>query len=443
MRKLSRKLVLAILVTSLFGVLLVAALVRWQTQQQFDQLTIEEGRAEFLSKVQSYYREHGRWQGVAGGFQRPDPGSGQAPPPFLLVNNRGRVLLGAAGFGPGSQGPQQGTHKSTPIEIDGEIVGQVVTIDQPAPRSTAGDQFLESVDTAVLGAAGAALLVGLVISLILGRTLTRPIGELTLAARRIADGHYEQQVDVRSQDEIGELAAAFNQMSAELARANQSRRQMTADIAHELRTPLTVIHGHLEGLQDGVLKPSPERFSVLYDEAEQLLRLVEDLRLLSLADSGALQLTRRPVDIAELLEKSAAAFQPRAETVEIDLTVASTPGLPTVTLDPQRIDQVLGNLIQNALRYTPAGGNINLRAMQVGNQLEISVEDNGRGIPAEQLEHIFERFYRGEASRHSEGGQSGLGLAIVRSIVAAHGGRIRAESVVGQGTKIQFSLPLG
>jgi signal transduction histidine kinase len=233
-------------------------------------------------------------------------------------------------------------------------------------------------------------------------------------------------------------------MSADLSHADEVQRQMTADIAHELRSPLTVITGYLEGLRDGVIKPSPARFAALYDEAQQLTRLVEDLRTLSLADAGRLSLARQRIAAAALLARVVAALAHRAAQAGIELQICpGDAGTPDVDVDPERILQVLANLVSNALRHTPAGGAITLSATRHDASVLIQVADTGQGIPADVLPHVFERFYRGEASRSQQGEESGLGLAIARSIVEIHGGTIAAASAgPGQGASFTVRLPV-
>jgi signal transduction histidine kinase len=245
------------------------------------------------------------------------------------------------------------------------------------------------------------------------------------------------------QEELGELAAAFNQMSADLARANKLRRQMTANIAHDLRTPLSVIAGYTEALRDGVLQPLPETFQTLHQEAEHLSLLVKDLRTLSLADAGELKLTRQLVHPHELLERMAAAYLPKAQELEVTLQVTAQANVPPVNVDPERMVQVLGNLVSNALRYTPAGGQISLAAAQRGNNVLLTVQDNGVGIAPDELPRIFDRFYRGDEARQASEGESGLGLAIAKSLVELHGGTITVESALGEGATFTIFLPVG
>jgi len=227
--------------------------------------------------------------------------------------------------------------------------------------------------------------IALLLSLVLARTLTQPARALTSAIRAMAQGKLDVAVPVRSRDELGQLTTAFNQMSADLARANQARRQMTADIAHDLRTPLSVIKGYCEGLRDGVLKPAPNTFQTMYQEAEHLSLLVEDLRTLSLADAGELKLARKRVSARELLERAAAAHQLRAQEHQVALQVSVQAGLPEADVDPERMAQVLNNLVGNALRYTPTGGQIMLAATRAADHVHLTVRDTGAGIAPDDL----------------------------------------------------------
>jgi signal transduction histidine kinase len=265
---------------------------------------------------------------------------------------------------------------------------------------------------------------------------------LSRAARGLARGDFSQRVDVRSRDEVGELARTFNTMAEELKRADEMRRNLVADVAHELRTPLTNIRGYIEAIRDGLVKPDAATLNSIYEEVLLLSRLIEDLQLLALAEAGQLPLHLQTCDLSEVVRKAAAAVQPQAEAKGLSLTVA-VPGRLPVRADPERTGQVLRNLLTNAVNYTPRGGRITVAVEEAGEEAEVRVVDTGVGIPPEELPYIFERFYRVDKSRSRATGGTGLGLTIARRLVEAQGGRMRAESQVGRGSTFIFTLPKG
>jgi two-component system OmpR family sensor kinase/two-component system sensor histidine kinase BaeS len=264
-----------------------------------------------------------------------------------------------------------------------------------------------------------------------------------LRRRAVAAGDLSVRVPVRYHGEVRELAAAFNAMAEDLARADALRRNLTADVAHELRTPLSVIRGKLEGVLDGVYPATPEHLEPVLEETELLTHLVEDLRLLALAEAGQLPLEKRPMDVGDLLRDAQVNFGPQASDRGVTLALKLPSELPTVVADWRRVAQVLGNLLTNALRHTPQGGCVTLSATADEGMVEVTVADTGMGIPPEDLPYIFERFWRGEKSRSRAGGETGLGLAIARQLVEMHGGTIDVESTPGKGSKFQFTLPAG
>jgi signal transduction histidine kinase len=268
------------------------------------------------------------------------------------------------------------------------------------------------------------------------------VKRLTLAAQKVAAGDLEPRIEVKSQDEIGQLAVAFNQMAGALARDRELRRNLIADVTHELRTPLSVLQGNLEAMLDGVLPTNPEEIASLRDETALLARLVSDLSMLSLAEAGQLKLERIPTDLGALISRSIEPLRLQAESQGINLTAEISPGLPLTNVDSDRIEQVVRNLVGNALRYTPGGGSITVRANPgASGFIQVQVQDTGTGITKEDLPYVFDRFYRAEKSRNRSSGGSGIGLAIVKQLVEAHGGKVWAESAPGKGAVFSFSLP--
>ncbi|MBC8496256.1 MAG: HAMP domain-containing protein, partial [Chloroflexi bacterium] len=327
-------------------------------------------------------------------------------------------------------------------EIDGQTVGTVIATGDIPQLALREEQFLARTNQSLLYATLGAMAIALVISLVLTRGLTRPLRDLTTAIRATAKGEFGRQVTVHSNDEIGQLAGDFNQMSADLAYLSEQRRQMTADIAHDLRTPLTVIAGYIESMRDGVLKPTPERLETMHNEVHHLQRLVEDLRTLSLAEAGELSLNLASVAPDALLNQIQAAYQHSAERKDIKLSIQAAANLPRINVDPDRMMQVLGNLVSNALRYTPEGGGVQCSVVSRQSSVIFTVKDTGAGINPADISRIFDRFYRGDESRQGVGSESGLGLAIAKSIVEMHGGEISVESELGRGSAFIIHLPL-
>jgi signal transduction histidine kinase len=447
MRSITVKLLLAFLVISMLSVVLIVLSARLLTEREFRSYLFTQNRNSIITALADYYGRNGTWQGVENAPLTPgqsfperfDPGGGRF---FSLVDVSGHVVLAGPGDHVGDLLPQSVIHNGDPIKYNGKAIGTMVTRQPTIRVNPAETAFLDRVKQIYTLSAVGVIAVGLLLAFLLSRTLTRPIRELTAATRAVSAGQLELAVPVRSRDELGELAVSFNRMNAELARSTGLRRQMTADIAHELRTPVSVILGHAEAVHDGVMPPSLQTFEIIRDEAERLDSLIEDLRTLSRADAGELPVDFQHVSPAKLLEKVQAIHNQRAGQKNIAINLQVQSDLPEISVDPGRMVQVLSNLVDNALLYTPEGGRVNLSALVVADNLEFRVQDSGPGIAENELERVFERFYRSDPSRQRHESGSGLGLAIAKSIVEKHNGRIWAESKPGEGTTIVIHLPI-
>lgn len=314
------------------------------------------------------------------------------------------------------------------------------------PMSQLYDDFRASFNEALLYAVFAATVIAVVLSLYLSRSVIAPLRAMSEATHRIAEGHYEERVQVQGDDELGQLAVRFNQMAEKMNQVESMRRRLIGDVSHELRTPLTAIKGSMEGLIDGVLPATPETYQQIHAEADRLNRLVDDLQELSRVEARAYKLELRPLEVSSLVKTVTQRLAPQFETKHIFLDVNLAPNLPRVLADEDRIMQVLTNLVGNALQYSRENDKVTVAAKETDNEVQIFVRDTGIGISSEHLLHIFDRFYRVDASRSRSrrlGGGSGIGLTIARALVEAHGGRIWAESAgEGQGSIFTFTLPI-
>ncbi|MFK7805517.1 MAG: ATP-binding protein [Anaerolineae bacterium] len=468
MRSIAIKLTLAFVLVSLASILLMGWLVRQQTEPGIAQFNSNNQQAFFIDFAAGWYERNGSWDGIdqaiSSAQNRDDEDTENDRHRFgrgtLLTDSDQIVVFGRiARYDPGDTLRPQDQAKARPIQVENEIVGYVV-FQGPSPSNsnsnnnngrnnslsgntptTPEEIFRNQFEDALLIGAGSAIVIALLVGALLAGTLSRPLRQLTAATHELAGGNLGHQVIVSSSDEIGALATAFNTMSADLAEGERQRQQMTADIAHDLRTPLSVILGYTEALSDGKFEGDSEVYDAMHREAQQLNRLIDDLRTLSLADAGKLSLHTGPVPATEILEQALSAWRMTAAEKGVELTIQKTESF-SMEVDPGRMSQILGNLISNALRYTPHGGSITLSAKQNGVNGLIEVSDTGRGIPGEALPHIFDRFYRADGSRQTTGGESGLGLTIVKSLVEAHNGQISADSVLGNGTTFTISIPL-
>jgi len=439
------KLMLTFVIVVLVAVGAVAIIARQTTTSEFHRLRQGENQArdgEQVTRLADYYAANGSWDGVAT-LSRSGSGQGQGSgPPVRLADVGGRLVLDMVENQVGQQLSADELAQGEPVVVDGQRVGTLFVGGYAAAALSQSEQaFLDRVGRALLIGALVAIAVALTLGFTLFREITAPLRHLTRATAQVAGGDLAARVAAPAQggDEIARLGQSFNQMMTELARADRVRRDMIADIAHELRTPLTVIQGNLEAILDGVYPPDAEHLHPVLRKTQLLNRLVEDLRTLALADAGELTLHRAPMELGGLVQRTVQGFQARAREAGVALT-AHAPPLPRVRADAARLEQVLGILLDNALRHTPAGGRIQVEATGHKGEIWLSVQDTGAGISPEALPHVFERFYRVKNETARPGG-SGLGLAIAQTIVTAHGGRIWAESEPGHGTTMVIALP--
>jgi signal transduction histidine kinase len=443
------------------------ATTRMFTRYEEDRRITHHQRLERL--LTQHYAQNENWSGVQSVVERMGQITGER---VILADEEGQIVADSARELVGHPVDQGWDTPDVQIAYDGATVGVLYAdsldrdadpgskvfqdstktpylLPPPPPRvDPESESFLTSVNRTLLLIAVVAGLGAVLLILGLSRRILAPVEALTAAVQRMEAGDLSQRVEVTSQDEIGELARAFNSMADGLARLEELRRNMVTDVAHELRTPLSNIRGYLEALQDGVIEPERGIIDSLHGEAMLLNHLVDDLQDLSLAEAGHLKLERQPVALADIVDRAVEAVRPRVEaervTVQVDL-----PEDLLVDVDPQRIGQVLRNLLDNALTHTPPGREIAVAARAAcpepgrreGQWVEVSVRDTGSGIAAEDLPYVFERFYRADKSRSRATGGAGLGLAIARQLVEAHGGRIWVESTEREGSTFTFALP--
>ncbi|MGB8644771.1 MAG: ATP-binding protein [Anaerolineae bacterium] len=406
---------------------------------------------DLVQQLADYYRQQGTWNGVdalltrgSGGMMGGGGGmmgAGSMSAQLTLADARGVVIADTLGRRVGQTLTAAERQSGLPVVVNGQPVGTLLAGSSIAVADPSSQQFLDQVNRSVLFAALTAGLLALALGYLLFRQITAPLHALSAASTRIAAGDLAARVPVKGDDEVAQVGRSFNAMAGHLARSETARRNMLADVAHELRNPLGVLQSHLEAVQDGVLTADAEQIASLHDETLHLTHLVDDLRELALAEAGQLRLELQPTDLRALISRTLAAFQPQAAAREVELRASLAADLPPLDLDAHRIEQVLTNLLSNALRYTPTGGRIEVSLTAGPQAVRVEVRDSGPGIAPEDLSHLFERFWRADKSRTRTEGGAGLGLAIAKQWVEAHHGRIGVSSPPGQGATFWFELP--
>jgi two-component system sensor histidine kinase BaeS len=445
-----------VVLVSVIGVVVITRLTTAQDVRSFMFQGGMTGVQDLVLRLQDYYHTNGSWQGVqdililTGHGNGRGSGMGQGMMNAMmnqrlrLADANGNLLVDTENPQASGQLSQSDLSDSIALQDAGRTIGYLLPEGGIAFSPGSQTNLLNRLNRSAIIAGLLAGGLSLILALLLSFGLNRPVQELTRASRGLALGNLSRRVPVHGDDELATLGRSFNQMAESLQKAEETRRAMTADIAHELRTPLAVQRAHLEAIQDGVYPLTVENLVPILEQNYLLTRLVEDLRTLALAEAGQLTLERRPTDFIELVQRAVEHFTPQASAHQVALSFTSPAGLSEkliLSLDPVRVDQILGNLLTNALRYTPAAGQISLTVSKEAGQVRLAVQDSGLGIPEESLPHIFERFYRADPSRSRSEGGSGLGLSIARQLAQAHGGGLSAENAKEGGALFILSLP--
>lgn len=403
-----------------------------------------------------YYQSNGTWQGVesvfregiSSGIRGDGRGMGTGgnmayggEQRLALVGPDGNVIVSYEESLVGRKIPSDLVDQGVPLKMDNQRIGTLLAGPLLTGELEGSEQkFLASVNKTIIYAGVVGLTVALLLGWFLFRQITKPLNKLTRATEKISSGDLDYRVSIDSDDELGELGESFNVMARNLQESEEIRRRMIGDIAHELRTPLTVLSGEVEAIRGGVYEPTDEKLREIQEDLNLLNRLIEDLRELTLAEAGELELNRGPTSLDRLVQRVRGKLEGMADREGVRLETDLPETVPQLALDSDRISQVLTNLLRNAIRHTEEGGRVQVRVTETTSELLVEVADTGEGISQDQIDHVFDRFYRGDSSRSSEGG-SGLGLSIAKELVEAHGGEIQIDSDSGEGTTVSFSLP--
>jgi signal transduction histidine kinase len=392
--------------------------------------------SRFAGTIARSYGTNQSWENIQADADRIAQLSGQR---VVVADAQGRIVGDSDQTLIGKMASAAWAPTSAPLMFEGARIGTLYLdpVRGPDPADLA---FASAINRSVLLGAALAILAAIAISLLLARGILRPVDRLTNAVRRMKTGDLAVQVDIESHDEIGELGIAFNAMAGSLQEQEKLRRSMVEDIAHELRTPLTNLRGYIEAAQDGLVEPNSALLDNLHEETMLLQRLVGDLQDLALAEAGKLAFIFKPTALPAIAEQAVGILQPQADAKGVTLELDMPPDLPSVNVDPERIGQVLRNLLYNAYLHTPAGGQITVASHVSGEEVIVSVHDTGSGIGPEDLPHVFDRFYRADKSRSRRTGGAGLGLAIVKQLVLAHGGSVSVTSEPGKGSTFMFTV---
>lgn len=467
MRSLSWKFGAALLLVAVVSLGLMSFLIYLGTTRQFENYinqTNDRYAKEVVDKVGRFYSEAGGWSDIQSRLDYfPIPKQSR----LIIADNSGVIVGDTADEWIGKKLDETDLDDGTPITVYNDTVGELYLVSteplsdigppmglpgRPPPQMQLAERnFLHSAFISLWIASAVSIIIAVLLGLFLTRQITRPVQALKEGTHRIAEGELSYRVKVSSKDEIGEMAQSFNKMASNLDMVEQSRRRINADIAHELRTPLTVIRGTVDGIIDGVLEADLEHLNSIKEQTTLLTRLTQDIRDISLIESGQLNLEPSPTDIVDLIKRKVAQSETKVREKNIRIELKTSGEIPEISVDPMRIEQVVANLLANALQYTPSSGTVTIAVDTVTEDsdhfidkpsLVISFTDTGKGIEPDSLPYVFDRFYRADDSRSRADGGTGLGLAIVKQMVEAHGGQVWAGSEPGKGSTFYISFPL-
>ena len=457
--RLKTKLVIAFVMVAFLATLLANGMASWAVERAFNQYIFQHQSTrlnQWDNILSGYYRQNGSWEGVENlatttpnrgnygqGQGRNGLGPMQARERILLADLSGSIIMDSYAQALGRPLSEITGEKGQNIIIQGQPVARLVLTLEPTPGLTSlEDIFSTTVNKAIIYSGVFAIFLAASLGIYFAIRLTQPIKRLQSAATQLAQGNLQEQLDVSTDDEIGELSKAFKDMAQSISENEHLRQSLVADVAHELRTPLSILRGNFELILSGVIEPTEETIASLHDEVLRMSYLVKDLQELSLAEAGQLRLDLAEVNLIELLTNIMSKLSLEAVDENITMNHDFSSEKLMLTLDIHRIGQVFFNLMGNAIRYTPPNGEITVSAAQINSYAQITISDTGPGIPQDDLPYIFERFYRGDKARVRSDSGAGLGLAIAKGFIEAHGGSISANNISKGGSTFTVLLPL-
>jgi signal transduction histidine kinase len=425
----------------------------WDELKRYEELQNELRYSKVVSVISRYYFINDSWNGIQPVIEQISTMEGRR---IILTDDLNVTIADSdiSQIGKEYKGASTGQDLYLPVisitpPYDSDVNGSVKASFKigtlylsPEGSSVLAIYLSSRINRFLIWGAFFAIILAFIVTFFLSRMILSPVRTLTTTARKLGKGEFNQRVNIKDKGEIGQLAQTFNSMASDLQRNEKLRRNMVADIAHELRTPLSNVAGYLEAIRDDVIQPDPPVINSLSEEVDLLSRLVNDLQDLAIADAGELKLERQPEDLSQLISQAVKAIQAKVIDKGLETTTELSDNLPPVNIDHHRISQVLRILLSNAIIHTQNGGKIKVSASRQDNFILVSVTDTGEGIPENELQNVFERFYRLDKSRSRTAGGSGLGLTIAKRLVEAHGGKINATSEVGKGSCFTFSIPV-